>query len=178
MPGTVPQPSCRELLLDMVKSLIVQLALLLPERFVTRLDLSSARFQKLHGACGIEDTILLLRDLRSLIPKYFHCIICGLQELEDRNDAQLSRDLLHVVTTLATLHEDKAMSVSREESETVLHDVEENRRVLQTTKLCFTSDGYVDALARLAERGHVDKIEYLDEAHELAVEESVRLMPQ
>ncbi|KAL8707817.1 MAG: hypothetical protein Q9225_007699, partial [Loekoesia sp. 1 TL-2023] len=74
-------------LMDMVKSLVIQMAFLIPATFVTTIDFSSQRLEKLRqDALSIDDALNLLRDLRSLAPPYLHCVIDGAQDLEDRDD--------------------------------------------------------------------------------------------
>ena len=176
--GTSASPIHREVLKDMVESLIVQLALFLPERIVTEVDLSSKRFESLQSdTFSIKDAIQQLCDLRSLVPQYLHWIISGVQHLEDRDDVEHTRDLLCVLDTLASMQERNAMTALRRRPE-IADDVNEDPQQLSpVTKLCFTTDGYMDALAQFAEKDRVDRIEYTDEAHEPAVGETIRLMP-
>lgn len=169
--------SYKKLLKDMIQSLIVQLVILMPERVITSVDLSSERFEKLQkDFFSIHETLQLLRDLRSLAPSYLHCIIDSAQILENREDKQHMKDLINTLSTLATMHRDNLKTIPSRNLETA-QSVNEEQCPLQITKLCFTTDGYVDALAQLVENDSLDKIEYSDEADARVEEESVGLMP-
>ena len=101
-------------LTDLVNSLIVQLAFLIPERYKTSLDLSSVRFGRLRqDVLSLDDALNLLRDLHSLVPAYLHCVVSGLQDLEDRDDVQHARDLLCVLDALVDMHRNDAGAPSK-----------------------------------------------------------------
>ena len=64
----------RQELMDMLKSLIVQMVLIMPGIVDTQLDLSPARFKTLElEAFSVDDALQLLSDLRSVGPPYLHC---------------------------------------------------------------------------------------------------------
>lgn len=166
----------RQELIDMLRSLIVQMVLIMPEVVDTLLDFSPARFETLEQeAFSIDDVIQLLYDLRSVGPPYLHCIISGIEVLEDRDDIQHTQDLLRVLDAFTTIHEEKTAIAPDEVSEIGADKPREN--LSQTTKLCFTTDGYMDALARLAGDDRVDKVEYSSEVDESFGEETSGVMP-
>ena len=89
--------------------------------------------------------VQLLSDLRSVGPPYLHCVISGIEVLEDRDDMQHTHDLFRVLDALTNIHErETAIAAGEDEN------------LSPITKLCFTTDGYMDALARLAEDDRVD----------------------
>ncbi|KAL9599906.1 MAG: hypothetical protein Q9219_003539 [cf. Caloplaca sp. 3 TL-2023] len=140
------RPSHQKALFDMVFFLAVQFAWLLPTTFVTTLDLSTERLEKLQeNALSVDDAMDFVCDLRSLAPLIMYCIIDGVQGLENREDIQVTRDLQNVLRRL-----------------TSMHSSERARRLPGITKLCFTTDGHVDVLAQLGEQGLLEKIEYGD----------------
>ncbi|KAI4139375.1 MAG: hypothetical protein L6R39_006320 [Caloplaca ligustica] len=176
--GHNAQWSSGRALSDMVKSLAVQLIFLLPEKFISTRNFALDRFERLqHELLDIDDTLDLLQDLRSLVPPYLHCVVSGVQYLEDRDDKQHSRNLLRVLSTLTGQHKQSAEAASHI-NRNGAPDQAEVSDSLQITKVCFTSDGYVDTLAQLVEQGCLSKVEYSDEAGEQPGEEDVGLMPR
>jgi hypothetical protein len=158
--------------MDMLKSLIVQMVLFMPEIVDTLFDLSPARFKTLElEAFSVDETLQLLSDLRSVGPPYLYCVISGIEVLEDRDDMQHTHDLFRVLDTLTSIHERETAIAPGEASEM---GADENLSPI--TKLCFTTDGYMDALARLAGDDRVDKVEYSSEAGE-SFDEETRVMP-
>lgn len=176
--GDNGQSSTERALMDMVKSLTIQLIFLLPETFVSMRNLSLNRFERLqNGLLGIEDTLELLQDLRSLLPPYLHCIISGIEHLEDRGDEQHSRKLLRVLSTVIGGYQHSARADLHQLWDRANDQAEKVSEPLQTTKTCFTTDGYADSLAHFVEKGCLTKVEYSDEA-EQRPEEEVGLMPR
>ncbi|KAI1643480.1 uncharacterized protein F4817DRAFT_368391 [Daldinia loculata] len=137
--------SCQELLLEMVKSIVAQLANFLPRLIFRGVDPSIARIVSLiNPEADISVALEILREIRNAAPLRLHCIIEGVQLLEDRSNLRHTQNLrrtLHELSNISTpmpwLLEDEAWA----------------------TKTCFTSGGYVDALAQMVEDGHVDKVE-------------------
>lgn len=171
--------SLQEALMDMVKSLTIQLAFLILGSFVTRVDFSSKRLGKLQqDALSVDDALNLLHGLRSLAPPYLHCVVDGVQDLEDRDDLQQTRNFSYLLNTLVTMHENNAAATSGEDLGKVSEQAEEVQPLSQTTTLCFTTDGFVDTLAQFVEQDRLDKVEYLGEAGEPVGEEGIRLMPE
>ncbi|KAI1131428.1 hypothetical protein F5Y10DRAFT_233646 [Nemania abortiva] len=148
--------SCEEMLRDLLKSLIVQLLLMLPNDIETTMpNLSTRRFERLLDPhFNVEEAVLLFRDLRGLGPSYMHCVIDAIQELEDRSDSAHTKNLLRVLREIANPFggSDKHSLLGSDESKVV--------------KICFVSDGYTDVLAELAQYGHIEKVEPNDEFSE------------
>ncbi|KAI4145955.1 MAG: hypothetical protein LQ341_002229 [Variospora aurantia] len=175
--GDNGQSSTERALMDLVKSLAIQLIFLLPETFVSMRNLSLNRFERLQdGLLGIEGTLDLLQDLRSLVPPYLHCVISGIEHLEDRGDEQHSRKLQRVLSTVIGGYQHSAGEDLHQHWDRANDQAEKVSESLQTTKTCFTTDGYADSLAHLVEQGCLMKVEYSDEA-EQRPEEEVGLMP-
>lgn len=173
----------KEILLDMIKSFIVQLLLRCPEHIATELDLSSSRFSMLmEPDVDIGMALELFFDVRTLAPRYMHCVIEAVQELEDRGDAQhtrqLQRALREIVKPPALWSSRNSGDPGREVKEMDAPEPQRTRgsELERVMKVCFTSDGYVDALAELASRDEVEKVEYAEEAGQVGAEESSDLM--
>lgn len=162
----------------MAKSLTIQLVCLLPATILSTLDLSSDRFEKLqHDSGSLDDAVELLRDLRSLVPPYLHCIVSGFEGLEDRDDKEQTRNLSYVLNTLTSMWGDHSPRSVIENLDGTSNQ-KKVHTLSQITKLCLASNGYVDALAELVEQDRLDKVEYLDEASEHLGEEGIRLGPE
>ncbi|KAL9045746.1 MAG: hypothetical protein Q9214_001262 [Letrouitia sp. 1 TL-2023] len=171
-----PQTYCQRALMKMVKSLTIQVASLIPASFGTTLDLSLARLEKLReDALKIDEVLNLFGDLRSLAPPYLHCVISGLQDLEDRDDVKQTQNLSCVLTTLTRIRKIDATETSYEDLKLASDQVKEVKQLSRTTKLCFTTDGYVDALAKLVEQDCLDKVSYLEEDSQKYSEESIMI---
>lgn len=163
----------------MVKSLAVQLVFLLPQLFMSTRDFALNRFERLqHNILDIDDILDLLQDLWSLVPPYLHCVISGVQHLEDREDEQHSRNLLRVLSVLTGEHKHSAEADSHMNRDRAPDQAEEVSDSSQITKVCFATDGYVDTLAQLVEHDCLSKVEYSDEAGQQPGEEDVGLMPR
>ena len=134
-------------------SIVTQLVQFIPEKGYTETDLSPARFVALaQGALGVAETLQLIRDVRNVGPRLLYGFIDNLQVLEDRADGAYTRDFLSAIVTLCGLHRE---SQPPERAVTT----NENQAVLGT-KICFTTEGYVDGLAQAAELQLVDRVEY------------------
>lgn len=182
-PGS--QLTHKEILLDMIKSFIVQLLLRCPEHITTELDLSSSRLSMLmEPDVDIGMSLELFFDVRILAPRYIHCVIEAVQELEDRGDAQhtrqLQRALREIVKPPALWSSRNSGGLGNEATEMGTPESQRTREseLERVMKVCFTSDGYVDALAELASRDEVEKVEYAEEAGQGGAEESSDLMDE
>ncbi|KIW73051.1 hypothetical protein, variant [Phialophora macrospora] len=141
-------------LAEMVSSLILQMVAQLPSQFTTGLDLSPARLGLVDKSVGsISEKLDLIRDLRSLLPKFVICIIDCLQILEDRKDRAHTRLLQQVVYCLCTFDSD------HEDAKT-------------STKVCFTTDGYVDILGAAARADALEKVYYEIDVADGAVDDT------
>ncbi|OTB00433.1 hypothetical protein M426DRAFT_26575 [Hypoxylon sp. CI-4A] len=92
------------------------------------------------------------------------------QELEDRGDVRHTRNLLRTLRAIAqpSVSSEAGSSVipgpSRRGAEATDVPVPEEEQTARVTKVCLTSDGNVDVLARLVEYAYLSKVEYADEA--------------
>ncbi|KAI0843819.1 hypothetical protein F5Y00DRAFT_267185 [Daldinia vernicosa] len=148
-----PGPSKREMLLDMVRSIISQLAYsFLPSVIYTDIDLSIERFQRVaNPGVDINTAISLMRDVRSFAPPYINCIIEGLEKIEDPYDLRHTND---IVTTLHHL--------AYHASELVSNVLPGERLTAKTVRACFTSDGNVAALVYMVTHGSAARVPYLE----------------
>ncbi|KAJ6178724.1 hypothetical protein N7519_009185 [Penicillium mononematosum] len=134
-------------------SIVTQLVQFIPDKGYTEADLSSARFAALEqGALGVEETLQLIRDVRSVGPKLVYGFIDNLQVLEDRSNEAYTGDFLRAIMTLCRLDRGSQSPGS------VVTTNEKD--AIPGTKICFTTDGYVDGLAQAAELQLADRIEY------------------
>lgn len=134
--------SLSDSLAEMISSIIAQMVVHLPSRFRTELDLGSSRLGLVDVGIGsVADKLNLVCDLRSLAPKLVICVIDSLQILENRSDRAHTRLLQQVIYCLCTFDS------NHEEMKTL-------------TKVCFTTDGYVDILGAAARANALDKILY------------------
>ena len=174
--GNVPLRH-QEALMKMLKSLIFQTTLLIPATFTSKLDFTPARFEALQrNDLSVDDTLKLFCDVWSLAPPHLHSIIDGIQNIEDRDDFKHTQNLFNVLDTLAKMHQDGA-TASGNGPEATSDDTRGLQSSSPIRKLCFTTDGYVDALARLLEQDSLNMIEYLHEDGQLVGEETINLMP-
>lgn len=135
--------SAPEILLNMVKSLLVQL-LLLQERPDTAVQVAAEDFKKLLGPVADLDAALdILGKLRGLVPQYLLCFIESVQVLEDRGDSRHTGNLRRVLQELINLGQPL-----------------DGDEIYKTVKICFTSDGHVDVLAVAAQGGFLEKIAF------------------
>ncbi|KAI1802387.1 hypothetical protein F4811DRAFT_401863 [Daldinia bambusicola] len=128
--GAAPN-TCREMLADMFKQLIVELVFALPDEIYTTIDLSASRFEVLaQPEVDVSAVLGLLKDVRLLSRhEEINCIIEGVQLLENRDDMCHTRNLERTL-----------------------------RLIMEIMKTCFTSDGYVNILNDLVECGRVIKV--------------------
>lgn len=114
---------------SLIKSLIIQLTVLLPPSLYTATDLSSERFElAMRNDSAIHVSLSLLSDLQRLVSRAIIYVIDSMQVLEDRSDRGHTREL-----------HDFTSHMCNEILHTSIH-----------SKLCFFTDGYVDVLARAA----------------------------
>ncbi|KAK7994454.1 hypothetical protein PG991_016042 [Apiospora marii] len=149
--GAYPSPP--DLLLDMVKSLIIQLLLLQdPGDY---LDAQLEDFGKLLvNPVDLSEALGLLHELRGLVPQHLLCVIESVQELEDRGDGSHTanlRKVLREIINLGQSHRREPQPVEGEGAGT--EEVPE-----KSVKVCFTSDGHADVLAVAAQGGFLDKV--------------------
>ncbi|KAI1325754.1 hypothetical protein F5Y16DRAFT_401084 [Xylariaceae sp. FL0255] len=145
---TAQSLTCQDMLTDMIKSLIVQVLLLLPDDLEMTPTLAPLRFETLlESQVDIEKAMLLFRDLRVFLPPYIHCVIDAAQEVEDRSDLAHTQSLCRVLRMILDIP-------NKSDKQEKAHG--------KVLKGCIMSDGYVDVLGVLAERAYVDKLEVSD----------------
>ncbi|UPL02884.1 hypothetical protein LCI18_013818 [Fusarium solani-melongenae] len=136
-----------------IASIVTQLVQLIPEKGYFEAYLSPARFAALaQGTLDMGETLQLIRDVRDLGPRLVHGFIDNLQVLEDRSDEAYTRDFLSAIATLCRLNRGRQLpgtSVAPDTDGAVLG-----------TKICFTTEGYVDSLAQAVELQLVDRVEF------------------
>ncbi|KKK16406.1 hypothetical protein ARAM_004744 [Aspergillus rambellii] len=162
-------------LMAMLKSLLVQMVLVMPDVVDSRLDFSQARFEKvLLDSVSFDDILQLLCDLRCVSPPYLHCVISGIEALEDRGNREYTKTLLRMLHGITNMHSSVVPSKSDRGFELLAKDTEHPRP--RTTKICLTTNGYVDTLAQLVGDDQLRKIEYSQEAGESLDDESDSVM--
>lgn len=128
--------TAQERLSLLLQSMIAQAVRFVPERIFSGRDLSPARL----GECfvphaAVSELLTVMGDVLSVVSGDVLCVIDGVQALEQRSEKTHTKHLMHVFQTLCS-----------------------NGHGSQSHKLLMTTDGYADALARLASGGTVDKI--------------------
>lgn len=144
----------RAMLVQMLKSFIIQLLLMRKDNDIY-IDIPQGHLERLVDATvetEVDDALVVFRSLKAVVPPHLHCVIEGLQELEDRGDSQHTRNLENVVREISSL------DLPRGTDQEVL---EESSRTL---KLMYLSDGYVDALAQAIADDQLEKVAYTAEA--------------
>lgn len=142
-------------------SIVTQLVQLIPDQGHAEANLSPSRFAALaQGDLDEVETLQLIRDVRSGGPKLLYGFIDNLQALEDRSNKDYTRHFLRTISTLCGLCRGNA--TTSEEVEPALG-----------TKICFTTDGYVDGLAQAAELKFVDRAEFELEVDNHGTEEVI-----
>ena len=175
--SSMSRASPEKLLSDLVKSVITQIVLLLRKNPPISSDLLPSRFEQLtkDGDFDFDYGVQLLHDVRALTPAYLHCIIEGGHMLEDRENSTHTRNLERILKELVPSGEDELETCHDGQHETSGEVAEpEIQRIVKT---CFTTDGYMDALARLVDGHKLKKITHEDESDELWIERGRRLMP-
>ncbi|KAF5552750.1 hypothetical protein FNAPI_6971 [Fusarium napiforme] len=131
-------------------SVVTQLVQLIPERGYSQADLSPARFATLApGTLDVSETLQLILDVRELGPRLVHVFIDNLQVLEDRSNRAYNRDFLSTIAALCRLNGGRRLAAGPDRSELEFG-----------TKICFTTEGYVDGLAQAVELQLIHKIVY------------------
>ncbi|KAG5759302.1 hypothetical protein H9Q72_012565 [Fusarium xylarioides] len=140
-------------------SVVTQLVQLIPERGYSRADLSPARFAALaQGALKVGETLQLVRDVRELGPRLVHVFIDNLQVLEDRSNQTYTRDFLSTIAALCRLKGGNRLPESA--------GMPDTGELGFGTKICFTTEGYVDGLAQAAELQLLYKVDFDQETTE------------
>lgn len=144
--------SHKQALREMIKSLIVQLVSSLPPRVSTAVDLSPERFElAMRTNTDTALSLSLMSDLQNLVTRSVLCVIDGLQVLENRSDRDHTRNLNDFSKLIceATLNSQSP------------------------SKLCFFTDGYVDALARVVESHSLRAVRFEVESDEWMADDTV-----
>jgi hypothetical protein len=160
-------------LMNLIKSLIVQIVLLLPERLPNSNSLSLARFNRLikdDEQFDFDEGLRLLEDLQPLMPAYVHCIIEGAQKLEDRDNKSHMNHVQHMLRILLPFN-------TSWKTDTSSSEVDSHAGEQRVFKICFTSDGFVDCLAQLADDERLHKFKFADEPSGPWAEDGQRLIP-
>jgi hypothetical protein len=132
-------------------------------------DLSPARFAALaQGTLGVAETLQLVRDVRELGPRLVHVFIDNLQVLEDRSNQAYTKDFLSIIAALCRLNGGDRLPESAAAPDT--------SELVFGTKICFTTEGYVDGLAQAVELQLLDKVEFdLETTEPISMEVGGRL---
>ncbi|RMZ12194.1 hypothetical protein D0862_02724 [Hortaea werneckii] len=153
------QLSPRQILSELVRCFIAQLVPHLPSVIRSDRDLSPSRFSAACGEdCLIEDVLALLMDIVNSPESPAFFLIDGMQALEQRADTEHTQDLSCMIEYLCgTDTEHGVMSPAN--------------------KVCFTSDGFVDALALQAQRGQLEMVTFELESDDVQADDVASLYP-
>ncbi|KAF5609334.1 uncharacterized protein FSUBG_4127 [Fusarium subglutinans] len=120
----------------------MQLVQLIPERGFSRADLSPARFAAIaQGALSMGETLQLVHDVLELGPRLVYVFIDNL-----------------TIAVLCRLKGGYRLSQSA--------NVPDTSELEFGTKICFTTEGYVDGLAQVVEPQLLGKVEFDLETNE------------
>lgn len=137
-----------------VLSMIVQNMITLPEAFSSGHDFSPERVESCTGQrSSISDAIDLLKQVNTIVSSPAMRIIDDFQALEDRSDLEHTRALAALVDIL-----------SGNEAFTV-----------EVDKVCFTTSGFVDVLARQTRKGKIRKAVVDSEVGDVDADDGTRL---
>ncbi|KAJ5452461.1 hypothetical protein N7445_000644 [Penicillium cf. griseofulvum] len=138
--------------------IITQLVQLIPDDGYTEAYLPPARFAALaQGTLSVPEALQLILDIRSLGPRVVYGFIDNIQVLEDQSDQDYTQDFLRTIATLCRL----GRGAPRLDCATM-----EEEGAALGTRICFTTDGYVDGLAQASELRLLDKVEFDLETNE------------
>jgi hypothetical protein len=138
---------------SLLASIITQLVHLIPDNGYTEASLAPSRFSALaQGTLSVPEALQLILDIRSLGPRVVYGFIDNIQVLEDPSDQGYTKDFLRTIATLCRL----GRGAPRPDCTLVGED----EGVALGTRICFTTDGYVDGLAQASELQLLDKVEF------------------
>lgn len=147
-------------LLKLVLSIIIQILLVVPED-ADLTGLSPDHIAALRGrTMTISEALLLIRLLRNAAPQFVHIIVDGIRSLEDPTDRDHNLNLINTIGTLCTLD-------SEDRTSGATNTKVGSRSLHSVTKVCFTTDGHADPLARLVGMKLLHKTQYDIEATDL-----------
>lgn len=154
---------------SLLASIVTQLVQFIPDKGYAEADLFPERFAALaRGALDVVETVQLIRDVRNVGPRLVYGFVDNIQVLEDRADGTYNRDFLRVIASLCRLGGRSQLS----ETPVTPNEEEDEESVFSGTRICFTTDGYVDGLAQAAELQLVDRVEFDLETNERLGEEA------
>ncbi|RJE23955.1 hypothetical protein PHISCL_03714 [Aspergillus sclerotialis] len=147
-------------------SLVTQLTKFIPEHGYSRASLEPSRFAALtQNNLTVDETLQLIYDVREIGPRYVHGVIDNFQLLEDRSDTAFTRDLLKTIGILCRLDYGNQYE-----------DNGEGREPATRTRMCFTTDGYMDGLSQATALELITKVEYDLEANDTVKGEIVEVV--
>ncbi|RMZ33242.1 hypothetical protein D0859_02608 [Hortaea werneckii] len=153
------QLSPRQILTELVHCFIAQLVPHLPNEIRSDRDLSPSRFSvACKQDCPVEDTLALLRDIVNSVESPVYFLIDGMQALEQRADTEHTQDVSCMIEYLCGTDTEHGVMSS-------------------ANKVCFTSDGFVDALALHAQRGQLEKVSFELESDDVQADDVASLRP-
>lgn len=139
----------------LLASIVSQLVQFLPDKGYAEANLSPTRFSALaQGSLSVVEMLQLIKDVRNVGPRLVYGFIDNIQVLEDRSDEAYNRDFLRVIATICRLGSRSQLS----ESDGTPNEDEVS--VVPGTRICFTTEGYVDGLAQATELQLVDRVEF------------------
>lgn len=151
------QLSPRQILSELVHCFVAQLVPHLPSSIRSDQDLSPPRFfSACRQDCPVDDTLALLTNIVNSLESPVYFLIDGMQALEQYADPDHTKDLSRMIEYLCGT------------------DAEGQGKSF-TNKVCFTSDGFVDALALQAQRGQLEKVSFELESDDVQADDVASL---
>lgn len=175
-------------LMDMLQSLITQLILCIPNERLPFIEVLQTHMTELQDeTITFDDALRMLEPLRQAIPSSLFVIIDCFQDLEDRGQNEYTIRLLRLIGTLCSLGTSpgafnstgtkRHTSCASADGQVTSDDSKWNKDSECLTKICFTTDGGMDALAMVEDEGLLDKVEYSLEADDPGCDETETYIP-
>ncbi|KAI7286659.1 hypothetical protein KC345_g992 [Hortaea werneckii] len=148
-----------QILTELVHCFIAQLVPHLSSVTGSDRELSPSRFSAAcKQDCPVEETLACLMDMVNSVESPVYFLIDGMQVLEQRSDTEHTQNLSCMVEYLCGTDTEHGITSP-------------------ANKVCFTSDGFVDALALRAQQGQLEKVSFELESDDVQADDVASLRP-
>lgn len=180
----VKSPSSRKRrLADMISCLLMQVTMLIPTEQISHFNLLHEHLRALQDQnISVPEALTLLKAARKYVPATVMFIIDGLQDLEGRDDPEYQALFIQFIRALQSMAEDSGTvlkSSQGQEDWTDRPKVDEQVSIVTPkflSKVCFTTDGYVDGLAIAEGKGVLVRVSYSLQADDPGCDETESFM--
>lgn len=172
---------------DLMLCLMMQLIAIVPESQLAEIELLHRNLDALgQRTILIDESLELLLALRAAIPSQLMIVIDYCQVLEASGDLEYSRTLYRFFQTICRLrnapfqattapkHRSLKVDVNDSGEQKIMADssASDSNVSLYTTKVCLTTDGYMNTLGLLRKKGVLGWVQYDNEADELGCDDT------